>query len=53
MPFSIKWKMRFLRDCTRLSKIREYKPLLNWRSVSTKFMTIERPDVLNRFMGVP
>src|SRR5713101_2767614 len=35
MPFSIKWKIRFLRDCTPLSKIREYNPLLNWRSVST------------------
>src|ERR1700675_82644 len=35
MPFSIQWKIRFLRDCTRLSKILEYNPLRNWRSVST------------------
>jgi hypothetical protein len=34
-PLSIKWKIRFLSDCTRLSKIPEYNPLLSWRSVST------------------
>jgi hypothetical protein len=34
-PLSIKWKIRFLSDCARLSKIPEYNPLLNWRSAST------------------
>src|SRR6266481_4200971 len=35
MPFSIEWKIRFLSHCARLSKIPEYNPPLNWRSVST------------------
>jgi len=32
MPFSIKWKIRSLRDHTRLSKIPEYNPLNEFRS---------------------
>jgi hypothetical protein len=53
MPFSIKWKIRFFRDCTRLSKIPEYDPLLTGDLFQAQFMTIERPDLLNRFMDVP
>jgi hypothetical protein len=55
VPFFIKWKIRFLRDCTRLSKIPEYNPPAAQLAIlfQPQFMTIERSDVLNRFMDVP
>src|SRR5580704_13583362 len=53
MPFSIKWRIRFLRDCTRLSKIPDTTRCLTGDLFQPQFMTIEGADVLNRFMGIP
>jgi hypothetical protein len=36
-----------------LSKIPEYNPRMTGDLLQPPFMTIEHPDVLNRFMDVP
>src|SRR5580693_5988789 len=53
MPFSIKCKIRFLRDCKRLPKIPECNPRLTGGLFQRRFMIIEHPEMRNRLMDVP
>jgi hypothetical protein len=52
IPNSVKWKIRFLRNSTRLTKILDTTRCLTGDLFQPQFMSIERPDVLNRFMRV-
>jgi len=53
MPFSISGKYDFFAIAPDVKDSRNTTRCLTGDLFQPQFMTIERPDVLNRFMGVP